>query len=321
MSYTSLSVVIPVFNNSDSLFELHDRLSKVLKSLASVSFKQIVYVNDGSVDDSLLKLHALNETSDKDLSLKIVDLVGNHGQQNATFAGLFNSDGQVIVVLSADLQDPPELITQMLDLMNSGSSVVVGLRKNRSDSKIRKLGSAIVYSLVRIGNKRVPVSGFDYIMFERSAMHFIFKKKQLLALSQVHILESGLPIDTLEYSRLERRHGKSQWRLDRLIKVALEILAYSMVSIARHAVYFGLFFIIISLLLFTYIFLGAILGQLPFRGFALISGLIVFFGGLILSLVGAIFIYISREYDRALPKDSFLVREIFTNSNGKNVKK
>jgi len=305
-----ISVVVPVFNNAESLSELNDRICKTLSQIKFIKGSEIIYTNDGSTDNSHKQLLLIKKNNESKVKIRVIDLMGNHGQQNATFAGLFNASGNVMITLSADLQDPPEIISRMYSTYKKNNSIVVAIRSKRNDSLIRKIGSRIVYGLANRSNPEIPKFGFDIIMFEKKVMEFIFSKKQILALSQLHIIETGLPISYIDYEPQKRKYGKSEWNIKRLVSASSEILNYYLISFARHSIYLGTFFIILSITIFCLILIGYVSGELPFQGFALIAGLIIFFGGFIMSTVGAIFVLVSKQYYKKLPKNSFLIRSI-----------
>ncbi len=306
----TLSVVVPVFNNAESLQELNYRICKTFSTLKSIAKFEIVYVNDGSHDNSYQELLSIKKKNKNKFKIKVINLIGNHGQQNATFAGLFNSSGNLIVTLSADLQDPPEIISRMYSKFVEGNSIVVAIRNKRHDNVIRRIGSRIIYGIINRSNSEVSKYGFDIIMFERRIMEFIFSKKQILELSQLHIAETGIPMSHIKYERLRRKHGKSQWNIRKLFSVSSDIINYYLISFAKYSIYLGTFFIITSIIIFLFIIVGFVTGELPFKGFALLAGLIIFFGGFVMSIVGAIFVLVSKQYYKKLPKESFLIKSI-----------
>ena len=148
MTTLRLSAVFPVYYNAGSLRKTYDAVSRVLEAHGSVASYECIFVDDGSGDSSLAELLALQ--SEHPQTVKVVELARNFGQVPALQAGSAIANGDVILNMSADLQDPPELISQMLDLyLSKGVDIVVGTRASRDESMLRRGTSAVFYWLLR----------------------------------------------------------------------------------------------------------------------------------------------------------------------------
>ena len=149
-----ISIVIPVYNESSNLQELYDRLKKTLESTAKIY--EIIFINDGSKDASISMLRGYSKS---DPTVVVVDLSRNFGQHAAVYAGFAHSRGEIIVTLDADLQNPPEEITKLVQKIEEGYEVVGGIRGVRNDSPVRKTLSFMVN---RVASRVVGVSVKDY---------------------------------------------------------------------------------------------------------------------------------------------------------------
>jgi len=220
-----LAVVVPVYGNEASLQELYERIVAASEK-ANVELT-LQFVNDRSPDNSQSVLEALAE---RDPRVRAILLSRNHGSFVAIAAGLAQvADHDAAVILSADLQDPPETIPRMVDRWREGKRVVLCVRGKRDDPLATRLFSETFHWLFRrIALKEMPPGGFDFCLIDRAVIRVILesgeKKTSLVGL----ILWSGFDRAIIEYDRAPRKHGKSMWGLGRKISYAFHsIVAFS----------------------------------------------------------------------------------------------
>jgi dTDP-4-amino-4,6-dideoxygalactose transaminase/glycosyltransferase involved in cell wall biosynthesis len=260
-----LAVVVPVYGNEASLQELFDRIVKA-SDAANVELT-IQFVNDRSPDNSQAVLEAL---ANRDPRVRVILLSRNHGSFVAIAAGLAQvADHDAAIILSADLQDPPETIPRMVESWRAGNRVVLCTRTKRDDPLFTRLFSeAFHWIFRRIALKDMPPGGFDFCLIDRAVIRVILesgeKKTSLVGL----ILWAGFDRAVIEYQRAPRKHGKSMWSLGRKISYAFHsIVAFSSFPMK----FFGVIGLILTCLSFgvmTYILIALAMGMISSPGWA-----------------------------------------------------
>lgn len=216
-----VSVVLPVYQNAASLAELHARLGAVASSLGGAW--EFVFVDDGSTDDSAAVLEVLQRG---DARVRIVRLARNCGSYAAVLAGLSQARGQAAVVISADLQDPPELLAPLVAQWEQGHALVLAARTERDDPWPARLGARLFYALLRRGALRaMPPGGFDCCLLDRQAIERLSSRRRIVFLPG-DILELGFAPSVVRYQRGPRlaRYGSSRWTLWMRLRLAARVL-------------------------------------------------------------------------------------------------
>ena len=171
-----LSVVIPVYFNELNLRKLYEELNKIVFTKLKNYNYELVFVDDGSQDKSA---EIIEELIDKNKNIKLVKLSRNFGSHNAVLAGLSECTGDMAAVISADLQDPPEIILEMLQKHEEGSKAVIAVRKDREESFLQKLFSNTYYKIMqKIAIKNMPKGGFDCFLIDRKIIDVIVQMKE-----------------------------------------------------------------------------------------------------------------------------------------------
>jgi len=303
-----VSAIFPVYYNAGSLRKTFQAVSQVLEGHGQVSSYECIFVDDGSGDDSLkelLELHA--EHSDK---VKVVELARNFGQVPALQAGSALADGDVILNMSADLQDPPELISEMLDVyLSKAVDIVVGTRAARDESLVRRGTSAIFYWLIRkLSFRNMPKGGFDFILFSRRVRDAILSHYEINSFWQGKLLWSGYPIHFLEYHRRRREVGVSRWTFGKKIKYLIDgVMAYSYFPLRAMTVT-GLLTFAAGVLYSTWIVFTYFVQGTPFKGWAPIMILILLLGGIQMLFLGIIGEYLWRTLDQVRQRPVYLIK-------------
>jgi dolichol-phosphate mannosyltransferase len=304
-----LSVIVPVYYNERSISALGDRLKAVSKQLLQQSIEmELIFVDDGSGDNSLDELLKLRKQHD---SIRIIKLTRNFGSIHAIKTGLQYVKGDCFTILAADLQDPPEIISQMVAKWQEGSKFVICERTGRDDPFLSRLFAALYYRIVlMVVDKNYPKGGFDLALMDRAMLPYMKESgKNVYTLLYAYWL--GFKPDIMHYKREKRLHGKSKWTFTKKLKVFLDvILGFSFAPI-RIMSLIGFFVSTISFLYGAFIVINALLGNMVVPGFATITTLITFLLGLIIVMLGVIGEYLWRILDEVQSRPESVIEEIY----------
>ena len=218
-----ISFVIPVFRNEGSIRELQQQILSHMQEHHTGFDIQILFVDDGSDDSSREIIRKLTQES---AHIGLIGFSENFGQVPAIIAGLKHCDGDATIVMSADLQDPVPLISDMVQKWMDGHLVVIGNRSDREDHWISQYTSAVFYRLVRFALPTIPPGGFDFFLLDQTARHSFNKIGGVNRFLQGDILNLGEPVCFIPYTRLKRKAGKSQWTLSKKMRYAFDAWMY-----------------------------------------------------------------------------------------------
>jgi len=301
-----LSVVVPAYNEAEGLTELHNRLTSVLSAMA-VEF-EVVYVNDGSSDQTL---RVLQDLRDADSRVAIVDLSRNFGKEIALTAGLDHTQGDAIVVIDADLQDPPELIPELYQQWLEGYDVVYARRVAREgESFLKKSTAHVFYRLMeKFSNVKIPRDTGDYRLLSRRAVDALKQVREKHRFMKGLFSWIGFPQKEVLYRRNPRYAGQTKWNYWKLWNFALEgitsftigplkIATYIGVSTAAAAFIYGLFVI----------FKKLVYGD-PVAGYPSLMVAILFLGGVQLFTMGIIGEYLGRMFDETKQRPLYFIND------------
>lgn len=305
------SIVMPVYFNEGSLFPTAEIFSKLLINRPDDLVGEVIFVDDGSLDHSLDELILIQ--SRFLYSIKVIKLTRNFGQGPATRAGFRHAQGRCVIVISADEQDPPELINDMLHgFFKEGYEVVICTRQDRDESFFRKMTSMIFYGLMKkLSFPTMPKGGFDYYLLGRRALYEILENNEYQPFIQGQIYWTGFNIKTIGYKRRSRKIGKSQFTFSKKLGLLLDgVLSFSFVPI-RLASLFG---VMVALLGFCYaalVFVGWFLHGNPVQGWAPLMIVILVLGGIQIITLGLIGEYLWRTLAQVRNRKSYLIDCIY----------
>jgi glycosyltransferase involved in cell wall biosynthesis len=307
---TDYSIIIPVYFNEIVVSITTDVIYKeVLTKMENLDC-EIIFVDDGSEDDSFHELVKLQQRYPA--IIKVVKLTRNFGQVNAIMAGLSLASGKCAVIMSADNQDPAELIIDMLDaFFNEHFDIVICSRKGRDESFLRKWTSNVFYYIMRkISFANMPSGGFDYVLLSRRVFKIILRNQETNLFFQGQILWTGFKTKFIEYHRRKREIGKSRWTFEKKLTYLIDgVMGYSFLPIRVISV-IG---IIIAFLGFIYaliIFAIRIFWGLPVEGFAPLMITILVIGGLQMIMLGIIGEYLWRVLAQTRNRDPYIIESI-----------
>ncbi len=214
-----ISVIVPVYNESEMLLVFHERLSAVLGELSLCS--EIIYINDGSFDDTLNILERLGEIDDR---VAVVDLTRNFGKEAALTAGLDHATGDAVIVIDADLQDPPELIPTLVEHWENGYDVVYAKRTSRNgESRTKKISAFIFYRVIHwVSRIYIPQDTGDFRLLSRRAVDGLKKLREHHRFMKGLFAWIGYSQIAVPYQRDPRYAGKSKWNYWKLFDFALD---------------------------------------------------------------------------------------------------
>jgi len=301
-----LSVVVPAFNEAQGLSRFHERLSAVLQGLSLPA--EIVYVNDGSQDATL---DVMRNIASSDGRVAIVDLSRNFGKEIALTAGLDHARGDAVVVIDADLQDPPELIPELIRRWREGYDVVFAKRTARDgEGWLKKLTAFGFYRLIqRVSHVRIPQDTGDFRLLSRRAVEALGKLREQHRFMKGLFAWIGYPQVAVPYRREQRYAGHTKWNYWRLWNFALEGITSFTAAPLKLATYLGL---ITALAAFVYaaiiVYKTLAFGD-PVRGYPSLMVVVLFLGGVQLITIGILGEYIGRMFDETKNRPLYLMQE------------
>lgn len=305
-SAPSLSVVVPCHNEEQPIKALHSRVSQVSDSLFGESY-ELILIDDGSVDSTWDLIQTLAQTDPRVYGIK---LSRNFGQQCALTAGLQHSRGKCILILDADLQDPPELLENMVAKMDQGFDIVYAKRKNReSETVFKKLSSKLFYRfLSAITETDIPLDTGDFRLVSRRALNAFLAMPESHRFIRGMFSWVGFSQTYVEFERDPRIAGETHYTLSKMLNLATDaITSYSVVPL-RLCGFMGLLAGCVSLCLAVYILVSFALTQ-TVRGWTSIAVIVTFFGSIQLLSLSVIGEYLGRVYMQSKQRPLFLVEE------------
>lgn len=308
-----ISIIVPVFNEEENLPELYRRLTDTLTNL--VKKYEIIFIDDGSSDDSLKKLC---EFQKQDPNVTVIKLARNFGQHPAIVAGLHRVKGQGIVLIDADLQNPPEEIATLYKTFLTGIDVVYGIRAGREDASWRRFGSSFVIWLTeKMLGIKVPsdmISGFRII--HRKVAKTLNNIREQQYDTSIMMLWLGFSHKGVVVRHDNRLAGESKYNLWKLLYLTLDMLIGFSDFPLRATSIAGSMLALASILLAIYIAILRILGGVSVEGYASLFAGITFLAGIQLLFLGIIGEYIARIYREIKGRPYYVVGEIYsTDSN------
>lgn len=300
-----VSIVIPVYHNAESLRPLHERLEGVAVRMPHYTF-EFLFVDDGSKDNSLDVLKILQQ---KDERIRIVKLTRNFGSPMAILAGLENSRGDLIGVLTADLQDPPEHFEKMIPLIETGKKLVLGVREGREDKSF--FSNLFYWIMRRFAYKHFPAEGFDMILARREVVKKVCAMKEKNAPPMTLMLWAGYDYASIGYLRKKRPFGKSQFNLEKKLKFFVDSFASFSYFPIRLMTALGVIVSCVSLLYGIFVVINGLFGNIQVFGWASLISMMTFFMGMVMLMLGIMGEYLWRALDESRGRDPYVVDEIY----------
>ena len=299
-----ISVVVPVFHNEESLPDL----TAALERAAPGPEFEYVFVDDGSEDGSW---RVLEEYAAREPRARLVKLSRNFGSFTACVAGLAHARGRAAVLISADLQDPPELIPAMVALWRAGHEVVLAVRAERAEGFVQRLAAGLYYrAMRRWALPDMPVGGFDFVLIDRKVVDTVVAVKEKNTTLMGLILWTGFRRATIPYARRAREKGRSMWTLRKRLKYFIDsFVSFSYFPI-RLVQLLGVLFAVAG---FTHAVVVTVLrltNNIPIQGWTALMVVILVMGGVQLVTLGVLGEYLWRALDETKRRPLFIVDRV-----------
>jgi len=302
----TISVVTPVYNESDSLLELYKRISKVMES--SQESWELVLVDDGSSDGST---QMIQEMAERDPRVRPVIFSRNFGQQSAVAAGLDYSRGDAVVIIDADLQDPPELILKLIERWRRGYEVVYAQRTEREgESFFKKITASLFYRIINsITDINIPLDTGFFRLLDRRVVEVLKTMREHHRFFRALSIWVGFRQSAVEYKRDSRFAGETKYPLRKMVRLAITAITGFSFWPLQVSMYLGFISSGISILAIPIVIGMRLTGSQEFVGQATTLIAVLFLGGVQLISLGILGEYIGRLYDEARGRPLYVVRQ------------
>lgn len=303
-----LSVVVPLYNEELNINYLFERLTSVLNRL-NMTY-EIVCVNDGSKDNTLMHLIEYHTQNPK---VKVINLSRNYGKEIALSAGLDYARGNAVIPIDADLQDPPELIEELVEKWREGYDVVYATRRSRTgESWLKRFTANAFYRIIdSISHVPIPRDTGDFRLLDRRVVNAIKQLPERTRFMKGLFAWVGFKQTSVLFDRPSRYKGETKWNYWRLWNFALDgIMSFSFVPLKVWS-YIGLLVAIPSFFYASFLVLRTIFFGVQVAGYASIMVAILFLGGVQLVSLGVIGEYVGRVYEEVKGRPLYLVRDIY----------
>lgn len=299
------SIVIPIYNERETIPELYRRLKSVIQSFDAPV--EVIFVDDGSSDDSFDMLTALHK---EDGRFKVLRFSRNFGHQVAITAGMEFVNGDAVVLMDGDLQDPPELLPQLIEKWKDGFHVVYAMKRSRKENVLKRVAFSSFYRLMHLFSSiTVPMDAGNFSLMDRRVVEVLRNMPEQNRYVSGMRAWTGFEQTGIEFDREARFAGRPRMSFRRLINLALDGLFSFSNAPLRLAIYMGTIAAGISFLGGVYVIYAKLFTDRAILGWASTILSITFIGGMILLTLGVIGEYISRIYDEVKHRPLYIIKD------------
>jgi polyisoprenyl-phosphate glycosyltransferase len=317
MGRPELSVIIPIFNEAAVIDELRRRLSDVMGRLdQSVRSWEVIFIDDGSRDASLAKLRemALLETR-----FKVVSFARNFGHQLAITAGVDMAEGDAVVIMDADLQDPPEVVVEMLELWRKGFDVVYGVRRSRAgETAVKRATAAAFYRLLKwmLGGVSIPVDAGDFRLMSRTVVLTLRALRERHRFVRGMVAWVGFKQSPVYYDREARFAGETKYPFHKMVRFAIDAITSFSILPLRLASWLGVAAALVAIVyafyaLYVKVFLGGVV-----QGWTTIMIAVALGTSAQLIMTGILGEYVGRIYEEIKRRPLYITAELLNFPGG-----
>lgn len=305
MTHKSITIIIPCYNEQEILKETYNRIKKVVSELKLDTC--MLFINDGSTDNTKKILTEIK----KDSAVKVINFSRNFGHQAAVTAGINNCKSDLAVILDADLQDPPELIPEMIEtLKNNNANVVYAVRKLRKgENFIKKASAKLFYRLLnRFSEIPIPVDTGDFRLIDKNIISEFNLLKEREKYVRGLVFWVGFKQVPFYYEREARSSGTTKYPFKKMIKLATTSILYFSSKPLKMSLSLGFCSVILAIALGIWSILGKLLGYTHAdSGWTSIFVLIIFFGGVQLITIGIVCLYLGNLFDEIKKRPEYII--------------
>jgi len=301
-----VSVIVPAFNEEEVIRSFHKRLIDTINTLADTF--EIIYVNDGSTDSTAA---ILKEFCTGDKRVGLIDLSRNFGKEIAMTSGIDNAHGDAVIVIDADLQDPPELISELIAKWDEGFDIVNAQRESRAgETWFKKYTAHAFYRLIkRTTHVNIPEDTGDFRLLDRKAVDALAGLRERNRFMKGLFAWIGYNSTNVLYQRDKRFAGTSKWNYWRLWNLAIEGFTSFTTAPLKMSTYIGMLTAALSLVYGTFIIARTLMFGNPIAGYPSLIVVILFIGGVQLISIGIIGEYLSRIFDETKKRPLYLIKD------------
>ena len=301
-----LSIVIPVYYNEDNLIPLYDDIKTKFIDVIDYDY-ELIMVNDGSGDGSG---EVLKQLAERDSNIRVISLSRNFGSHAAILCGLAKCTGDCAVVKAADLQEPTELIHEMIASWKQGNNVVLAVRDGRDESRRKTTAANLYYTLVRkLALPNMPAQGFDVYLLDRKVIDVLNNLDEKNSALTGQILWSGFRTDRVYYRRLSREIGESKWTLSKKIKLVMDTLFSFTALPIRIVLEVGCGSIFGALIWALIVLIQRLSNSIQVTGWTTLFIFNLFSFGVTMLTLGILGEYLWRTFDASRNRPAYIIEE------------
>lgn len=303
-----LSLVVPVFNEQEMLPLFLDRVQPILRALDLTT--EIVFVDDGSTDGSAPYLMDRIQRSE---GIRLIKLSRNFGKEAALTAGLEHAQGDAVIVMDADLQDPPEYIPEMIECWRSGTDVVLMQRRSRAgETRFKRMTAHLFYRLLnKVSQTDIPVDTGDFRLMSRRAVDALLQLGERNRYMKGLFAWVGMPTRIIQYDREPRAAGETKWDYPKLVGLAFEGLTSFSIAPLRWGIGIGLIAATLGAFFGLWIIVKTLFLGDPVDGYPSLVAIISFLGGVQLLGMGIIGEYVGKTYVESKQRPIYMTEQTF----------
>lgn len=303
-----ITLLVPCYNEQEALPLFYEEINRILKELEEKYDFEILFVNDGSKDGTL---EIIKNLSKNDSRIRYIDLSRNYGKEIGMLAGFDYASGDCVITIDADLQEPPQVIPEMIEKWENGASDVYGKRRKRRQSLTKKFTSRIYHRILsNVSDVDLSDDAGDFRLLDRKCIDALKSMRESQRYTKGMYAWIGFKKDYVDYDISPRVAGITKWTLPRLIHLAMDGLMSHSVLPLRLASYAGLIVSLGAFCYLVYVIVKTVIWGEPVAGYPSLMAVILFLGGFILLALGIIGEYLGRIFMETKQRPVYFVNEV-----------
>lgn len=303
-----ITLLVPCYNEQEALPLFYEEINRILKELEEKYDFEILFVNDGSKDGTL---EIIKNLSKNDSRIRYIDLSRNYGKEIGMLAGFDYATGDCVITIDADLQEPPQVIPEMIEKWENGASDVYGKRRKRRQSLTKKFTSRIYHRILsNVSDVDLSDDAGDFRLLDRKCIDALKSMRESQRYTKGMYAWIGFKKDYVDYDISPRVAGITKWTLPRLIHLAMDGLMSHSVLPLRLASYTGLIVSLGAFCYLVYVIVKTVIWGEPVAGYPSLMAVILFLGGFILLALGIIGEYLGRIFMETKQRPVYFVNEV-----------